>query len=137
MHSQGSFADMHKEYAYGNIVEDIKGYFIERIQACLAAGLSSEQIILDPGFGFSKNAEQNIELFKGLGSLRDLGYEIYIGVSRKRFVGMIAHEPAAEKRDNATTAAHMLAMEQGADYIRTHNVLFLKQAIDIMKAISK
>ncbi|MDB5258928.1 MAG: Dihydropteroate synthase [Candidatus Taylorbacteria bacterium] len=137
MHSQGSFADMHKEYVYdAGIVQEVRQYFIRRIQACLDAGLSSEQVILDPGFGFSKNAEQNAELLRGLGGLRDLGHEIYIGLSRKRFIGTITGEAAADRRDNGTTAAHMLAMERGVEYIRTHNVVFLKQAIDVMKAVS-
>jgi len=134
MHSQGGFSDMHRKYEYSDIVSDIKKYFLERIESCAKAGIPKDRIIIDPGIGFSKAGDQNMEIIRRLNELSDLGLPLYIGLSRKRFIGAIIGEQGSEERDNATTVLHTLCIEKGVDYIRTHNVKALKQCVQIMDA---
>lgn len=137
MHSQGSFSKMHEKYEYADIISEVKIYFLERIEACTKAGIPKNRIILDPGIGFSKGGDQNMEIIRRLDELNELGLPVYIGLSRKRFIGAIIGTEVSEERDNATTVLHALCIQKGVDYIRTHNVKALKECIQVMTAHDK
>lgn len=137
MHSQGTFSDMHKRYHYVDIVTEIKDYFRKRIQVCLDAGIMKEKIILDPGIGFSKSGVQNLEILKRIHEFHDLGFPLYIGLSRKKFIGTLVSEEDPSRRDNATTAFHVHCIQQGVSYIRTHNVKYLKESIQVLTALKQ
>lgn len=131
-HSQGNFSDIHQKYEYTNIIEDIKKYFTQKITTYTELGLSPTQIILDPGIGFSKQAKENFEIINRLSELRELGYPLYIGLSRKKFIGSALNIENPVDRDLGTTILHTLCIQKGVSYIRTHNVLYAKQAIDLV-----
>jgi len=136
MHSQGTFDDMHKLYKYTDIVSEIKDYFRKRIDMCVVAGIQRQKIILDPGIGFSKSGEQNLEILRRLNEFRELKLPLYIGLSRKRFVGSIINEEKSELRDNATTVLHTYCIQHGVEYIRTHNVKYLSEAVQVLEKLS-
>lgn len=106
---------------YGNLLGDIKKELQERIDAALAAGVKREQIIIDPGIGFGKTVEHNLELVRRFEELKSLGYPVLAGPSRKSFVGYTLDLPP-EKRLEGTIAAVTLCIEKGADIVRVHDV---------------
>lgn len=106
---------------YKDLMLDIKTELREQIDAALAAGVSKEHIILDPGIGFGKTVEQNLELVSRLGELKELGYPILVGPSRKSFVGYTLDLPASERLEG-TLAAVTLCIQKGADIVRVHDV---------------
>lgn len=132
-HSQGVFDDMHKKYEYKYVIEEIKQYFLEHIDRLLNLGVKRNQIILDPGIGFSKGHKENIEIIKRLNEFKDLKLPIYVGLSRKKFIGTIVDEDDPKERDLATALLQVMCIKNGAAYIRTHNVKFLKHSIKILK----
>lgn len=126
MHNNKSLQHMHDKPAYKNITLEIIDYFIERITAAKAAGVLD--VIIDPGFGFNKNAADNFTLLKNLHQLKMLQKLILTGLSRKSTVyktlGIIPEEAL-----NGSTVLHTLALNNGADIIRTHDVKAAKEAI--------
>lgn len=106
---------------YTDLMEDIKRELQECIDASLAAGVKKENIIIDPGIGFGKTVEQNLELVRRLGELKSLGYPLLAGPSRKSFVGYTLNLPP-EERLEGTLAAVALCIEKGADIVRVHDV---------------
>lgn len=122
MHSRGAFEELgsltHAEYPVGvlsGVIEELAG----ALDRARNAGLQGERIVIDPGLGFSKTPEQNVELLRGLGALRVFGRPILVGPSRKRFLGALTARPV-EERDTATAAACALAWEAGARLFRVH-----------------
>lgn len=140
-HSQGSFDELHKKYSYENIIKDLKEYFIQVIKELTEKGLSRDQIILDPGIGFSKSGEQNMEILRRLHKLHEIGLPLYIGISRKKFIGTLIKDinPEAERdpkeRDIGTTILHAHCFRSGVAYIRTHNISQAKQCLEIFKTL--
>ncbi len=106
---------------YKDLLGDIKKELQEQINAALGAGVEKENIIIDPGIGFGKTVEQNLELIQHLGELKELGYPILVGPSRKSFVGYTLNLPP-EERLEGTLAAAALCIEKGADIVRVHDV---------------
>ncbi|MCF7865333.1 MAG: dihydropteroate synthase [Candidatus Pacebacteria bacterium] len=139
MHSQGLFSEMHKKYEYVDVVTEITNYFSQRIKVCLEAGIKNDNIILDPGIGFSKSGDQNLDIIRRLSEFKELGFPLYIGLSRKRFIGTIIGDASSDPsaRDNATTVFHTLCIQQGVDYIRTHNVKTLKECTQVLESIQQ
>lgn len=128
----------HSVYDYGDdLVQHIKNFLQERINICLAAGIKSENIIIDPGFGagnFGKNMQQNLELLNRLDEFLELGYPILAGLSRKTFIGELLNLPVAD-RLNASLAAAVIAVIKGATIIRTHDVKATVEAIKVTQAV--
>lgn len=106
---------------YKNMVEDIKDFFKKSIDIALKAGIEDDMIILDPGIGFGKTSEQNIELMGQLDELKSLGYPILLGTSRKSMIGKILDLPPKERMEG-TLATTVLGIAQGVDIVRVHDV---------------
>lgn len=134
MHMRGTPQTMDSLTDYKDILSEIKEFFTKRINVCLMAGVKRENIILDPGFGFAKTAEQNIFLLKNLDFLSYFGLPVLAGVSRKRFLSDGADTPA--DRLPATIAANILAYQKGASIFRVHDVLENKRALNFAQKVT-
>jgi len=136
MHSRGSILEL-SSYAHA-AYEDVVGEVIAELRAALAAasaaGVAPDATVLDPGFGFSKTAEQNILLFDQLDALHALGRPVLVGPSRKRFIGAVTGQPL-EARDRATASACALAWERGARLFRVHDAAAARDALTLAQAL--
>jgi dihydropteroate synthase len=134
MHMLGTPRTMQKEPRYADVVEDVKTFLAERISVAIAAGVAEERIWVDPGIGFGKTVEHNLELLRRLGELRGLGRPIVVGTSRKTFIGKLTGRDVNE-RLGGSVASNVLAMAAGADVFRVHDVLETRQALEVGEAI--
>jgi dihydropteroate synthase len=119
---------------YSNLIEDIKAELLASISLAHAAGIEDRYIILDPGIGFGKTVEQNLELVDRLGEFRALGYPLLVGPSRKSFIGYSLNLPP-EERLAGTAAAVTTCIARGADIIRVHDVAFMVRVAKMTDAI--
>lgn len=119
---------------YDNMVEDIKEFFNESIRIAKEAGLPEDMIILDPGLGFGKTSEQNIELMSKLDEIKAMGYPVLLGTSRKSMIGAILDLPAKERLEG-TIATTVLGIAQGMDIVRVHDVKENLRAARVTDAI--
>ncbi len=119
---------------YGNLIEEVKAELLESVEIAEQAGVKSKSIILDPGIGFGKTVEQNLELNNRLDEIRDLGYPILLGPSRKSFIGYTLDLPA-DQRMEGTAASVAIGIARGADIIRVHDVLEMTRIARMMDAI--
>ncbi len=106
---------------YADLIEDVKHELMESVQIALSAGVAETHIVLDPGIGFGKTREQNLELINRLGEIRALGYPVLLGPSRKSFIGYTLDLPP-DQRVEGTAAAVSVGITRGADIIRVHDV---------------
>ncbi len=136
MHMRGEPSSMQQQTDYLNVVAEVKNWLAKRMQACVAAGIAQENILLDPGFGFAKLLPHNLNLLAGLSQLLELGQPLLVGMSRKRMLGEITGKPALE-RDAAGIAAHLLAAQQGASILRVHSVAGLNDALQVWQAVQQ
>jgi dihydropteroate synthase len=119
---------------YGDLLGDISRELLESVALARQAGVGDEAIILDPGIGFGKTVEQNLELVDRLGELRQLGFPLLVGPSRKSFVGYTLNLPP-EQRLEGTAAAVALSIDRGADIVRVHDVEAMTRVARIADAI--
>jgi dihydropteroate synthase len=119
---------------YDDLLADIKKELLESIELAQEAGIATEKIILDPGIGFGKTVEQNLELIDRLPEIRGLGYPILAGPSRKSFIGYTLNLPV-EQRLAGTAAAVAVGIARGADIVRVHDVEFMMQVVKLTDAI--
>lgn len=119
---------------YEDLIEDIKSELMDSVNLARSAGIADELIILDPGIGFGKTVEQNLELINLLPEIRELGYPILIGPSRKSFIGYTLDQPP-DQRLAGTAAAVSVGIMRGADIIRVHDVKFMQQVARMTDAI--
>jgi dihydropteroate synthase len=119
---------------YENLVEDVKRELLESVSIAKSADIVEEKIILDPGIGFGKSVEQNLELMDRLDEIRSLGYPILLGPSRKSFIGFTLNLPP-DQRLEGTAAAVSIGIARGADIIRVHDVPFMSRVIRMTDAI--
>ncbi len=127
MHWRGHSRDMETRAIYTDVVTEVTEELRKRVDSVLAEGVREEQLIVDPGLGFSKQADHNWALLAGLDRLRELGHPVIIGASRKRFLGRLLAGPDGEPRpfadnDDATLAVTALAARDGAWCVRVHDV---------------
>jgi dihydropteroate synthase len=134
MHMPGNPRTMQDSPTYEDVVGEIKAFLAERIEAAVAAGVDEERIWLDPGIGFGKTVEHNLELLRRLGELRDLGRPLVVGTSRKSFIGRVDGSAVGE-RLGGTIASSVLAAVEGADVLRVHDVAEIAQAIKVSEAV--
>jgi dihydropteroate synthase len=134
MHMPGDPRTMQDDPTYEDVVDEVKGFLAERAEAAVAAGVEEERIWLDPGIGFGKTLEHNLELLRRLGELRELGRPLVIGASRKSFIGKIDGSDV-EDRIGGTIASSVLAAAEGADVLRVHDVAEVAQAMRVVEAI--
>jgi dihydropteroate synthase len=134
MHMPGNPRTMQDDPTYEDVVDEVKGFLAERTEAAVAAGIDEERIWLDPGIGFGKTLEHNLELLRRLGELRELGRPLVIGTSRKSFIGKVDGS-AVDERIGGTIASTVLAAAEGADVLRVHDVAESAQAMRVADAI--
>jgi dihydropteroate synthase len=120
MHCRGTPQTMQQLTEYQDVVAEVRDWLADRATAAIAAGIS--QIGVDPGIGFAKTLPQNLALLRHLGALKSLNCPILVGVSRKSFIGQILDQPDPQQRVWGTAAAVALAVGQGADLLRVHDV---------------
>ena len=136
MHSRGDFDEMHSlepvEDIFGEVVRGIS----EGVAKCRTAGIEPERICVDPGIGFGKTLEQNLELIRSLAALKETldGMPMLVGLSRKSFIGNVLGGAPVSQRLNGTIAANAIALMNGGDIIRVHDVRPHKDLIEIFKA---
>lgn len=135
MHSQGNPKTMQQDPAYDDAVQDIYQFFKKQLQRVSEKGLG--QVIIDPGIGFGKTLDHNLELLSNLGEFKKLGYPVMIGASRKSTIGQILGNRSVEDRVIGTVAAHYHAMMKGANIIRVHDVKEASDSLKIFNAISE
>jgi dihydropteroate synthase len=135
MHMQGTPRTMQDSPCYEDVVGEVLDFFRERIAAARAAGIPDGHIVLDPGIGFGKRKQDNLDLLAGLGRFADLGYPVLLGASRKRFMGAICRETEPAALIPATVATTALGVMAGARIFRVHDVRENRQAADIAAAV--
>ena len=136
MHMRGEPTTMNNLNQYSDVTQDVMGELQHRINAALAVGIKSENIMIDPGFGFAKNAQQNLKLLQEFHLLTSLGYPILSALSRKRFIGEVLDQSNAQNRVVGSVAAHLLSIQQGACMVRVHDVKATSDAIKIWQAMN-
>ncbi len=132
MHMQGTPRTMQVNPTYQNVVQEVSSFLEERIAAAIKAGISKEQIVVDPGFGFGKRLDHNLTLLRDLEAIRRLGRPVLVGTSRKRMIGEVLGVPPPE-RLYGTLATVAAAVERGAAVVRVHDV---KAAADLVKMLA-
>lgn len=136
MHMQGNPKNMQVKPSYKEIVKDVETFLEQELVRVCAAGLQPEQIALDPGFGFGKTLEHNLQLFRDLQRLCRFDRPLLIGVSRKTMLGEITGKAVGE-RDVATAMTSVLAAQRGVSILRVHNVAATRDALAIWSAIDQ
>ncbi|WLD58730.1 dihydropteroate synthase [Salinispirillum sp. LH 10-3-1] len=136
MHMQGRPVDMQNNPQYDDVVAQVIGYLRERCQDALAAGIRSNNILVDPGFGFGKTLAHNLALLRALPLLAKLEYPVLVGMSRKSMLGDITGKPV-EQRQAASVAAALMAALRGAHIIRVHDVAETVDALAVLHAIEQ
>jgi dihydropteroate synthase len=129
MHMLGNPRTMQNDPRYDDVVDDVRAFLAKRIEAAVGAGVSERRIWVDPGIGFGKTVDHNLELLRRLGELRELGRPIVVGTSRKRFLGSITGREVGD-RLGGSIASSVLALAAGADVFRVHDVSEARQALD-------
>jgi dihydropteroate synthase len=135
MHMQGTPADMQADPHYDALPADVIAFLAARVEACVAAGIDRSRIVIDPGFGFGKNDGHNLRILAHLDEFGALGLPLLAGLSRKRTLGNLTGK-AVDDRVTAGIAAAVMAIERGANIIRTHDVSETTDAIRVFAAVS-
>jgi dihydropteroate synthase len=135
MHMKGEPQTMQDLAVYDDVVTEVADWLAARIEACAAAGVPRERIIVDPGIGFAKTGAHNLELLARLATLHGLGCGILLGASRKSFIGRLARAATPKDRLPGSLAAALVALEQGAHILRVHDVTATRQVVAVWQAI--
>lgn len=136
MHMQGQPATMQIDPRYRDVVAEVIGYLGERVAACVAAGLSRQALLVDPGYGFGKSVAHNLELVRRLPELVELGFPVLVGLSRKSLIGKVLGREVSE-RLAASLSLAVLAAERGASIIRCHDVAETVDALAMLDAVNQ
>ena len=135
MHMRGEPTNMNQLDQYQDVTEDVIHELQQRLNQAIAVGVSKENIIIDPGFGFAKNAQQNFQLLNEFWKLNRMGYPILSGLSRKRFIGEALNGIPAQERALGSVMGHLLSIQQGASIVRVHDVKATSDAIKVWNAM--
>ena len=135
MHSRGNSQSMDQLTSYSDVVADVKGALVERSEAAIKAGVQESQIIWDPGLGFAKTHEQNLQLLRDLEQLTRGPRPVLIGPSRKRFIGAVLDEPRPKARLWGTAAVACRCAQAGAAVLRVHDVGPISQTLRMASAL--
>ncbi|MER0245230.1 dihydropteroate synthase [Streptomyces sp. HSW2009] len=140
MHWRGQSIDMNNRAVYADVVGEVVAELTESLERAVAGGVEPDRIVLDPGLGFAKNADHDLELVAHLARLRGLGRPLLVAASRKRFLGRVlaggaGSPPPARERDAATAAVSALAAREGAWAVRVHEVRASADAVRVAQAI--
>ncbi len=137
MHMLGMPKDMQDDPRYPRgVIEEITEFFRQRLEDVSTAGVDRDQVILDPGIGFGKTVEHNLQILRNLGAFREIGPPLLVGVSRKRFIGQITGR-AVDDRQAGSLAAALIAANHGAAILRVHDVADTVAGLRVMQALRK
>ena len=134
-HPAGRAEEKYAVPAYDDVVEDVRRFLVDRAEACRSAGIARERIALDPGLGFGKSVQENVDLVSGAGRLADAGYPVLIGASRKSFIGRLTGIEEPRRRDPASIWLAVEAARRGAALVRVHDVAGTRQALAVSRAM--
>lgn len=135
MHRPGPAMTMQQQTAYADVVEEVASFLERQAAMVTSRGLAPERIFLDPGIGFGKTLQQNLRLLRELNRLTSGRYPVFVGTSRKRFIGAITGEPEAANRVIGTAATVAWSVFAGAAAVRVHDVRAIRQTVDMCQAI--
>ena len=135
MHMQGEPRTMQRAPHYDDVVVEVAAFLVERARAAEAAEISHERIVIDPGFGFGKTLEHNLDLIRNLGPLAGSGWPVLVGLSRKSMLGRITGQRDPSERVQASAAAALLAVQRGARIVRAHDVRATCDALAMLRAV--
>ncbi|MEW8321841.1 MAG: dihydropteroate synthase [Candidatus Thiodiazotropha taylori] len=135
MHMQGEPRTMQCNPHYDDVVEDVKTFLQQRLDACLASGIPQDRLIVDPGFGFGKTLSHNLALLDNLQDLEQLGVPVLVGISRKSMIGTLLGDRAVEERLYGSLAAAVMAAMKGSAILRVHDVRATADALKIVSAV--
>jgi dihydropteroate synthase len=130
MHMRGEPRTMQDAPRYDDVVSEVTGFLEERLAFAVREGIAEERVWLDPGIGFGKALEHNLELLRRLGEVVALGRPVLVGVSRKRFIGALTGRPEGH-REAGSVAANVIAFERGAHMFRVHDVAAHREALSV------
>ena len=136
MHMQGTPETMQKAPRYDDVVGEVAQFLTERARWAIAHGVASDRIVLDPGLGFGKTLQHNLDLLANLHAFVHLEFPVLVGPSRKGFIGQLTDQ-AVEARAWGTAAAVALAVEQGANILRVHDIGPMKDVVRVAVAIAQ
>ena len=134
MHMQGTPKTMQKRPTYADVVRDVHTWLMRRVDACLVAGFSANQLVLDPGFGFGKTVAHNYALLDALPEFLALQCPVLVGVSRKSMIQKVL-EVSSNDALNGTTALHAWAVDRGAHLLRVHDVAEAAEVVALHNAL--
>jgi dihydropteroate synthase len=134
MHMLGEPRTMQQDPRYDDVVDDVKAFLEQRAAFAVGEGIAEERIAVDPGIGFGKTLEHNLELLRRLDEIAALGFEVVIGTSRKSFLGRLTGREDPHERVAATLATTVLALERGATVFRVHDVAETADALKVVAA---
>jgi dihydropteroate synthase len=129
MHMQGEPQHMQQAPQYASVIDEVSAFLTRRVAACAQAGIPASRLLLDPGFGFGKTLEHNLQLFAGIESLRPVGIHLLVGVSRKSMIGQLLGR-SVDQRLAGGLALTTLAVRSGARIIRAHDIA---QTVDVVR----
>lgn len=136
MHMRGTPQTMQENPVYENVIQDIIKFLKERVAFCEDSGIRPEEIFIDPGIGFGKTLEHNLEIIKRLSDFKSLGKPVVVGPSRKSFIGKVLDVPV-EERLEGTAAVVALCVQNGADILRVHDVKSMRRVMDMTWAVAR
>jgi dihydropteroate synthase len=136
MHKQGTPQNMQQQPHYQQVSAEVCKFLHERIEAATAAGIALERLLIDPGFGFGKSLEHNLDLLKNLHAFTLLGVPVLAGLSRKSMLGAIAGREVGD-RVAASVAAALIAVQRGASIVRVHDVQATVDVLRVWRAIEE
>jgi dihydropteroate synthase len=134
MHMLGEPATMQQAPSYTDVVAEVARYLRQRVEACAASGIARQRLVLDPGFGFGKTVQHNLQLLNGLPRLAEMGLPLLVGLSRKSLIQQLIGRPVHERLP-ASLALAVLAVERGAAIVRTHDVAATADAVAMWTAL--
>ncbi len=137
MHMQGQPRSMQTKPEYTDIIKEVGQFFNSRIKACADAGIHKSRLILDPGFGFGKTLEHNLELLAKLDTFRSFGLPLLVGLSNKSMIGMLLDNAPVNDRLVGSLSAAVIASMKGSAIIRVHDVKATKDAIKIVEGVKR
>ncbi|WP_425231503.1 dihydropteroate synthase [Sphingorhabdus sp.] len=135
MHAPSQSSDPHKSDGYHDVLFDVFDWLEERVEALVAAGISRERLLVDPGIGFGKSLSDNLTLVNNLSLFHGIGCPVLFGASRKRMIGALSNEAHADARLGGSIFLAMKAVEQGAHIVRVHDVPETVQAIHVWRGL--
>lgn len=136
MHMQGVPKNMQLNPVYDDVVEDIKHFFTNRIEACIVAGINENRLILDPGFGFGKTYKHNLEILHRFDEFKGFGLPLLAGLSRKSMIGQMLGGRAVNERITGSVAGAIIASQKGADIVRVHDVQETKDGLMVLESVN-